>query len=108
MHPRILAERNATAHNRLVKAAELLGERYGINDEVDVLISVRSKDKDIKALKEREALVAVLEALAQVDVSTAPAEPSQIDREALRAQLMEIKGVGERVADEVLNILEGA
>lgn len=106
MHPRIMAERNATAHNRLMAAAQALGERYGIDDAVNELLSVRSKDKAIKALKEREALVAVLEALAQVE--SAPAQPAQFDRDALRPQLLEVKGVGERVADDILNVLEGA
>lgn len=80
MHKLILGKRNADAHARILKAVEALSEKYyGIPADVVAALKVQEKDAEVRAMKEREAVASLLEAVALslgIDLNPEPeAEP---------------------------------
>ncbi len=69
----ILARRNAEATERLVSAAQAIAEGLGLHEQVEALISARSKDVDVDALIKREATADLLEAVAKAIANTGSA-----------------------------------
>lgn len=64
MHKLILGKRNADAHARILKAVEALSEQFEIPDDVAAALKVQEKDAEVRAMKEREAVASLLEAVA--------------------------------------------
>jgi endonuclease III-like uncharacterized protein len=102
MHSRALIQRDATAQQRIIAAVATLAESSGVALDAEVILSIRNRDLRVQAMLQREALADALEMIAGSGVQNRPTP----NRESLRSQLLEIKGVGERVADEVLDVIE--
>ena len=64
MHILILSKRNAEAQNRLVRAAEALAVRLELDPGFLSGLKLAEKDKDVRELKQREGVAALLEELA--------------------------------------------
>ena len=62
MHKLILSKRNHSAHTRIMKAARALSDQFEIPAEIVSALDVREKDPEVRAMKEREAVAAFLEA----------------------------------------------
>lgn len=81
MHIVQMARRNAEAQERILKAACELAEKNNLPDELVEALRVQGNDPPVKALKEREAVANLLEALAGHPAETPaedlrPAEPA--------------------------------
>lgn len=64
MHKLILGKRNHSAHTRILKAAQALSDQYEIPADVVAALKVQEKDAEVRAMKEREAVASLLEAVA--------------------------------------------
>lgn len=64
MHKLILGKRNHSAHTRILKAVHALSEQFEIPADVVAALKVQEKDAEVRAMKEREAVASLLEALA--------------------------------------------
>lgn len=63
MHPRIIAQRQAAAHGRVLAAVELIAVNTGI--AAPDLASIREKSPDVQRIKEWEMLADWTEGLAK-------------------------------------------
>jgi hypothetical protein len=68
-----LGRRNEIAGRRIITAAKALAVRFDLDGEVIDGLTVQAQDKDVRALKEREAVADLLERL--VETMPAAAEP---------------------------------
>jgi hypothetical protein len=73
MHPRILAQRSATAQQRMLVAAETLAREFGLSDDLLVGLRVQTGDPEVRRMQEREAMAAVLDAVVNYIVPPKPA-----------------------------------
>lgn len=64
MHKLIIGKRNHSAHTRILKAAQALSDQYEIPADVVAALKVQEKDAEVRAMKEREAVASLLEAVA--------------------------------------------
>lgn len=64
MHKLILGKRNHSAHTRILKAVHALSEQFEIPAGVVAALKVQEKDAEVRAMKEREAVASLLEAVA--------------------------------------------
>lgn len=71
MHPRVLAEKNAVAHDRIRRAAEELSTRFGVDFAG---FPVMRAEPAVLVMKERESIADLLEAVLQ---ATEPAPKSR-------------------------------
>jgi len=62
----ILAERDAVAQARLLNAAELLAQRFHLEEQLLPLKTCRAKDLRVEMMKQRAALADLLDALLEV------------------------------------------
>ena len=78
MHILILSKRNAQAQNRLVRAAEALAAYFELDSALVDGLKPNEKDKDVRGLKQREGVAALVEALAlKVGAVEEPAPDAQ-------------------------------
>jgi hypothetical protein len=66
----ILGARNQRAQERILAAAKDLAEKTGIEPALVDGLTVQEKDRDVRAMKQREAVADLLERL--VEISTRP------------------------------------
>lgn len=76
-HPRIIAQRQADAYQRLIAAADRLDSRFDVGDQVAALKGVSSRDAAFKQMLQSEALAALVERIAGVEGE--PGETQEID-----------------------------
>lgn len=67
-HPRIVAERQANAYQRLLAAADKLGLTYEVQPQASALRGVSSRDPHMLQMLQSEALADLLEAITLRDV----------------------------------------
>ena len=75
MHKLILGKRNHSAHTRILKAVHALSEQFEIPADVVAALKVQEKDAEVRAMKEREAVASLLEAVAEslgIDLNPEP------------------------------------
>ena len=78
MHPRIIAQRQSTAHKRVLEAVAQIAANTGI-DAPD-LASIREKSPDVQRIKEWEMLADWVEGLAKkTKPTTAKAKAKEAD-----------------------------
>jgi hypothetical protein len=65
MHPSALGKRNLEAQNRILAAAETLAAAFEIDPALVSGMRVQEKDPAVRAMKEREAVADLLEALVE-------------------------------------------
>lgn len=65
MQKAALAARDQVAQERIVKAAQALAEKFGLSEHLMSGLRIQERDRLVKAMKEREAVADLLEALAQ-------------------------------------------
>jgi hypothetical protein len=75
MNQAILAARLQQAHARTLAAAEVLADRYGLHEAHEALRAAGHKDPQVRALRQREAIADLLEALVDA-AATGPAVPT--------------------------------
>ena len=79
MHNLILGQRNAIAMDRIVSASERLAAYFEIDPALASGLKVQEKDPLIRAMKEREAVADLLEAIqAEVIPTTKWSEPAPL------------------------------
>ncbi len=61
MHNLILGKRNAGAQQRILSASALLAEHFEIDPALVTSLKVQEKDPLVRAMKEREAVAALLD-----------------------------------------------
>lgn len=98
MHPRILAQRTSIAVDRMVKAAPVVAERFGVAEEVS---TVHAKDPAIRQMLRNEAVADLLDRLMQADGATG------IDVNAVVAALEGAEGIGPKTLELIRNALKG-
>jgi hypothetical protein len=76
MDPTILAERRATAQQRIVKAATTIRGKLDIAGPVAAREAARHRDLQIETLRQSEAVADLLEAIV-VEVGKTPSKPSK-------------------------------
>jgi hypothetical protein len=76
MHKSNLAKRNHIAHKSILVSAAALGQHFGLPNEIVIGLSVQEKDVEIRALKEREAVAALLSGICEA-LEILPAESDQ-------------------------------
>lgn len=64
MHILILSKRNAQAQERLLRSAEVLAEYFELDPVLIGALKPNTKDTEVRALKEREGVADLLDALA--------------------------------------------
>jgi hypothetical protein len=64
MHNLILGKRNAGAMQRILTTSKLLAEKFQIDPALASSLKVQEKDPLVRALKEREAVANLLDAIA--------------------------------------------
>jgi hypothetical protein len=69
MHPRVLIERGANAQARILSAAKIIAQQY----HLAALDAATDRDPQVAALKQREAIADLLEAL-QIKLTEKPVE----------------------------------
>jgi len=89
VHPRILAQRNAIATDRMVELAPIVAQRFGLTETVS---EVSAKQPDILQMMRNEAVADLLEALAG-------GEAVQDDTETLLERIEAIDGVGPKTVE---------
>jgi hypothetical protein len=72
MHILILSKRNAEAQIRMIAAANRLARYFGLPADLVQALTVQEKDPQVRAMRERESVTALLETLA-VQVGATPA-----------------------------------
>jgi hypothetical protein len=84
MHILVLSKRNAQAQKRLLRAAEALAVRLELDPGLVQALKPTDKDRDVRALKEREGAAALVETLAilagamEPPIEETPAEESAV------------------------------
>jgi len=85
-HPVIVAQRQAIAYQRLIEAADTVGEQYGVGEQVDALKAVNAKDPNYQQMLQSEALADLVEALAKGDKVAEPSKRSAARKETKAMQ----------------------
>jgi len=90
MHPNILAKRQLDAQNRIMSAAQILAQRFGVKSPA----MVESRQNDITQMLRWEAVATFLEALALVEPGIALADILAVEglSKSSIAKLMETFG----------------
>lgn len=81
MHKLILGKRNHSAHTRILKAAHALSEQFEIPADAVAALKVQEKDTEVRAMKEREAVANLLEAVAEslgIDLNPEPEAVTEV------------------------------
>ena len=63
MHKLILGKRNHAAQARILIAASILANHFDLPDELSSSLKVQEKDVEVRAMKEREAIANLLDAV---------------------------------------------
>lgn len=102
-HPRVIAQRQAIAYQRLVDAAGKLRDRFGVGEQVDALVGIAGRDPAYKQMQQSEALAELLEALGKDDPKPTgePVEPPVTIETVEEKPLETIETVEVVKADEV-------
>ena len=82
MHPRVIAQRQAAAHGRVLDAVKQIASNTGI--EAPDLANVREKSPEVQRVKEWEALAGWLEGVANGTVK--PVEPTEPVKKASKKE----------------------
>lgn len=77
MHQRALSQRNDTAHARIIAATERLAEHHELTGQLEAFRTAHDRDREVKAMLQREAIADILTAVA--DAREAAAEPEGFD-----------------------------
>lgn len=96
-----LAARNQVALERMLAAAEVLADRFGLAEQLASLRDARNKNQDVAALFQREAIAELMEAMAK---GTDPGQPLPDDTE--RLNVLTVPEIAERIASADLEALE--
>lgn len=80
MHPRILAQRQATASARMMKAARKLARHHGLRAETKALEAATNRLPAVQMMMQAEAMADLMEAIAAKmgEMAEAQAEPETI------------------------------
>lgn len=73
MHPRVLAQRQGAAQDRMRAAAATLAEKHGLPTELAAALSVYDRDPETRGVMRQEAVADLLEALVKHEPAPQPA-----------------------------------
>lgn len=107
MHKLILGKRNHSAHTRILKAAQALSDQYEIPADVVAALKVQEKDAEVRAMKEREAVASLLEAVALslgIDLAPQPEEVIESASQGDAGNNAEGEGVARKTGDEFITV----
>ena len=82
MHTLILGKRNSIAQSRILNSSALLAQHFGIDAALVSALTVQEKDAVVKAMKEREAVANLLEAIA---MNIGVLKPANVELESVSA-----------------------
>lgn len=85
---------------RIAVAGEALAQRFSLGGQMAALLGIQGRDREIVAMKQREAVADLLEAVETATREVGPALPPDT-RERLRA----VKGLGPARVEEILRAL---
>ena len=102
MHTLILGKRNSIAQSRILNSSALLAQHFGIDAVLVSALTVQEKDAVVKAMKEREAVANLLDAIAiNVGVLIKPADVELESVSAVTAEDLPEPVIEEDAADLV-------
>lgn len=94
-----LAAMDEVAHNRIVAAVEVLAQQAGLDVEAEELLLISARDPKIEALRQREALADILEALAEAEPEHHLPPPA--GDYVVLAELEAVDGVGPALMERI-------
>jgi len=104
MHKLILGKRNHSAHTRILKAAHALSEKFEIPADAVAALKVQEKDAEVRAMKEREAVASLLEAVAtSLGIDLAP-EPEAQESAPEAGDAGDGEGVARKTGEEFITV----
>lgn len=100
MHPRVLAQKDSIATDRMVQLAPRVAGRFGVAESVS---TAYDRQPDIRQMLRNQAVADLLEALANTEM----AKPEMtIDVSAVMERLEGAEGIGPKTLDVVRKALE--